>query len=201
MVRSRMCGSQRQDAERGRDHERVFHNLAKDVQRFRLLPAEHLQHDDGQHIEQRHDDRDQDRDGAELIGTEQRRCHGDAHDDVVAAEDALDHHAAALRQLFGQQRVAERKAECQQHAAHGIGHQQRVKRAGQVGAIYIIIKQTRQKNTECDLVDGEDLLAADPAEAARAVAERHDQAHGQHGVCRDHQVFHTSPPFVKKSLK
>ena len=123
-----------------------------------------LQHDDGQHIEQRHNDRDQDRDGAELIGAEQRRRHGDAHDDVVAAEHALDHHAAALRQLFGQQCVAEREAERQQHAAHGIGHQQRVKRAGQIGAIYIIIKQTWQKNTESDLVDGGDLLTAEPAE-------------------------------------
>ena len=59
--------------------------------------------------------------GAELIGAEQRRRHGDAHDDVVAAEHALDQHAAALRQLFGQQRVTEREAERQQHAAHGIG--------------------------------------------------------------------------------
>ena len=63
------------------------------MQRLRLLSAEHLQHDDGQHIEQRHNDRDQDRDGAELIGAEQRRRHGDAHDDVVAAEHALDQHA------------------------------------------------------------------------------------------------------------
>ena len=142
-VRQADAGGQRQDAEHGADDERVFRDLAEDVQRLRLLPAEHLQHDDGQHIEQRHDDRDQDRDGAELVGAEQRRRHGDAHDDVVAAEHALDHHAAALWQLFGQQRVAEREAERQQHAAHGIGHQQRVKRAGQVGAIYIIIKQTR----------------------------------------------------------
>ena len=200
-VRQADAGDQRQDAEHGADDERIFCDLAEDVQRLRLLSAEHLQHDDGQHIEQRHNDRDQDRDGAELIGAEQRRRHGDAHDDVVAAEHALDQHAAALRQLFGQQRVAEREAERQQHAAHGIGHQQRVKRAGQIGAIYIIIKQTWQKNTESDLVDGGDLLTAEPAEAARAVAERHDQAHGQHGVCRDHQIFHMSPPFVRKSLR
>ena len=168
------------------------------MQRLRLLAAKYLQHNDGHHVEDRHDDRDQDRDRAELIRAEQCRRHGDAHDDVVAAEHALDHHAAALRQLFREQRVAERQRERQQHAADGVGDQQRVERAGQIGAVYIIKQQARQKDAEGDLVDVRDLLPMDPAEAARAVAERHHEEHRQDRMDRYDEILHLHTTFGEK---
>lgn len=186
---------------RPQDHG-VHEYAAQDRQEVEPSAAKGLEHEHAEDVVERNDDRNHHGWNRNCRIAEDVADERDAHEDIIAAKDRLDHRTAPRIVRLNAADNARKDECCEQHAARTEEHEQRLKCRPRIGDVDVVEHHEKEEHAEDHTVHMQEFFLTEKARALHKYADRHETEKGNNTTERNEKIAKhiKAPPHPSPAL-